>query len=528
MKNKLTFFIVLALLISSVIVLASCGETPQNIDTSTEDQPDVPTEYVIEKAEGFDFDTDTKKIYKTVSNDIDCVDLSDSFKVTDGATWKLYKDYLGEEEYKLKSMLLSAGENKAYIVVCHPNGEDFTRYELVLYRLDIKEYSFISENQTVQNSTIEELSSVEAPATNPQKTGYDFMGWTVDGDIVSFPYQISVDTVFEAKFTPIEYSITYDFNISGNPETFTIEDLPISLVAPEVGTKQTFAGWCTMYDLSDEPSMQITQIGNVNLYAKIVNSTYGLVFTDNGDTCSVTDYTGTSTNVVIPSFHMGKKVTSIGDSAFYGCESLTSITIPDSVTSIEISAFSDCASLKSIAVNENNSIYESIEGNLYAKNGKILLKYARGKQDAYFTIPNSVIFIGEHAFDNCSLTNVTIGNNVRSIAKSAFYNCNKLESIVIPNSVTSIGRYAFQYCNSLASVTIPNSVTWIDDGAFYGCTSLTCVTIPESVTSIGWYVFSGCNTLTIYCEAESKPDEWSADWNGSDCWVVWGYKIINE
>ena len=154
-------------------------------------------------------------------------------------------------------------------------------------------------------------------------------------------------------------------------------------------------------------------------------------------------------------------VTSIGDCAFYWCESLTGVTIPDSVTSIGIGAFSDCNSLASV------------------------------------TIPDSVTSIGERAFADCtSLTSVTIPNSVTSIGEGTFYNCDSLTSVTIPDSVTSIGDCAFIVCKSLASVTIPNSVTSIGNRAFCGCESLTSVAIPDSVTSIDDYAFCSCKSLT--------------------------------
>ena len=162
-------------------------------------------------------------------------------------------------------------------------------------------------------------------------------------------------------------------------------------------------------------------------------------------------------------------VTSIGEYAFFYCESLTSVTIPDSVTSIGKYAFFCCTSLTSV------------------------------------TIPDSVTSIGRFAFSNCtSLTSVTIPDSVTSIGEYAFYYCKSLTSMTIPDSVTSISSSTFASCTSLTSVTIPNSVTSIGEYAFYDCKSLTSVTIPGSVTSIGLYAFASCTSLTGIWVAEGN------------------------
>ena len=104
-----------------------------------------------------------------------------------------------------------------------------------------------------------------------------------------------------------------------------------------------------------------------------------------------------------------------------------SVTIGNGVTSIANNAFYNCESLTSITVNENNTSYYSINGNLYSKDGKTLLLYAIGKTETSFTIPNSVTSIGKMAFSSCSrLTSITIGNNVTSISSHAFYYCKGL------------------------------------------------------------------------------------------------------
>ena len=211
---------------------------------------------------------------------------------------------------------------------------------------------------------------------------------------------------------------------------------------------------------------------------------------------TITGYAGPGGAITIPATINGLPVTSIWDYAFYGCTSLTSITIPKRITSIGFGAFYGCTSLTAIEVDPANPSYSSLDGVLFNKTRTELIQFPGGKTGAY-TIPNSVTSIGYMAFYGCtSLTSITIPNSVTSIGGCAFYGCTSLTSVTIPNSVTSIGDYAFYGCTSLTSITIPNSVTSIGDRAFYGCTSLTSVTIPNSVASIGDYAFFGCTSLT--------------------------------
>ena len=185
----------------------------------------------------------------------------------------------------------------------------------------------------------------------------------------------------------------------------------------------------------------------------------------------------------LQSITIPNSVKSIGNRAFYLCESLQSVTIPNSVTSIGDGAFRDCNSLQSITI--PNSVTSIGDEAFY-----------RCESLQSVTIPNSVTSIGDDAFYLCeSLQSVTIPNSVTSIGDAAFWGCKYLQSITIPNSVKSIGHQAFYNCESLQSVTIPNSVTSIEDHAFSGCESHQSVTIPNSVKSIGKEAFSGCESL---------------------------------
>ena len=166
-------------------------------------------------------------------------------------------------------------------------------------------------------------------------------------------------------------------------------------------------------------------------------------------------------NQNIRSYVIPSSVTSIGDYAFWYCDSLSEIVIPSSVTSIGDHAFSDCYSLSEIV------------------------------------IPTSVTSIGDSAFSSCnSLSEIVIPSSVTSIGDSAFSDCYSLSEIVIPSSVTSIGDNAFYGCDSLSEIVIPSSVTSICDSAFSDCCSLSEIVIPSSVTSIGKYAFYGCYSLS--------------------------------
>ncbi|OQB15962.1 MAG: Fibronectin type III domain protein [Firmicutes bacterium ADurb.Bin193] len=189
----------------------------------------------------------------------------------------------------------------------------------------------------------------------------------------------------------------------------------------------------------------------------------------------IMEYLGSDAEVTIPKTIEGVTVTAIANDAFYNCDTLFTVNIPDSITYIGDWAFEDCNNLTAV------------------------------------TIPNSVTETGEGVFYNCtSLNSITIPDSISTISDLMFYNCAGLTSVSIPDSVTYIGEEAFYGCSSLNSIIIPNSVIEIDYLAFYGCNSLTSVTIPESVTDIGDEAFSYCTSLTAI-NVDSNNPEYSSD-----------------
>lgn len=208
------------------------------------------------------------------------------------------------------------------------------------------------------------------------------------------------------------------------------------------------------------------------------SKTYGdFTYEEGKDGITITKYTGDKKKVVIPDKINGTEVISIGESAFWNCSSLTSITIPEGVTSIGDFAFDLCLNLTSI------------------------------------TLPNSLTCIGSYGFATTDLTSIIIPENVKSIGCEAFYNCSELKKVVLPEGITRIASKTFANCRSLTSITIPDSVTSIGKGVFFNCTKLKSVVIPDSVIEIDvfkkgenesgywWTVFDP--SVTVICNKNS-------------------------
>ena len=275
---------------------------------------------------------------------------------------------------------------------------------------------------------------------------------------------------------------------------------------------------------------------------------------ENG-TISITRYKGNDSHAVIPGTIDGKKVTSIGSSAFSGCTGLAGVTIPDSVSEICNHAFFGCTNLSDIHIPDSvTSIGEDAfkltvwynnqpDGDVYAgkvyyqykgtmpentritiKNGTTMITsfaFYNCKGLSGITIPDSVTKIGMKVFDKTAWlenhpdgeiyigkvfyrykgtmpenTKITIKNGTTMIANGAFSDCKGLSGITIPDSVTDIESSAFSGCTGLTGITMPDSVTKIDGNVFSGCTGLTRINIPKGVTSIGVGAFKGCMNLS--------------------------------
>jgi hypothetical protein len=239
--------------------------------------------------------------------------------------------------------------------------------------------------------------------------------------------------------------------------------------------------------------------------------------TNDDNTITITGYTESDTNLIIPDTISGFPVTVIGDQAFSGDFNLESVTIPSSVLSIEHGAFNECSSLANVIMSDG-----------VTNIGASAFVFCTSLTN--LVIPDSVTTIGSQVFYDCSsLTNILLGSNVTTIASDAFYgsiglqtinvNSNSLvyssmggvlfnkdqttlvaypggpsDSYTTPPGVTTIGAGAF-IDDTLAHVVISEGVTAVQDGAFFNCPNLMTVAIPGTVTNFGIGIFENCFAL---------------------------------
>ena len=167
----------------------------------------------------------------------------------------------------------------------------------------------------------------------------------------------------------------------------------------------------------------------------------------------------------LTSVTIGESVTSIGDYAFEYCTSLTKTNYTGDIAGwCNIMFGNNCAN--PMCYSHNFYINDQEIKDLVIPNSVTSIgNYAFYNCDSFtsINIPNSITSIGDYAFSFCSsLTSITLPDSVTSIGEYAFYYCSSLTSINIPNSITSIGDQAF-YCNNLEEIycypTTPPDVT---------------------------------------------------------------------
>lgn len=209
-------------------------------------------------------------------------------------------------------------------------------------------------------------------------------------------------------------------------------------------------------------------------------------------------------------------VTSIGQKAFRGCSRLQFISLPDSVTKLDEMAFSECEALEAVEIGASLMTLDPtvfagctslmqlsvVESNPWLDsrdNCNAIIETATstllmGCKNT--RIPQTVTAIGPSAFEGCvGLTDIEFPDAMTTMGAAAFSGCKALTSITLPSALEAISDYLFADCSSLQDVTIHQAVTSIGVEAFYRCTELQGIQIPQFVTTVRYMAFSDCSSL---------------------------------
>ena len=320
---------------------------------------------------------------------------------------------------------------------------------------------------------------------NPTREHYEFLGWTYEG--ISTPtLSVSVnpaaedgDKVFTANWKPTQYTVRYIVNGGehiGNPTTFTVEDLPISLNSASK-YELHFTGWYSDSEFINSIT-SITTPGDKTLYAKYIDDTDGLFYelNESADGYVVTGYDGISKQVYIAYKQNGLPVVAIADGVFKN-SAISEIIIPEGIVSIGAGAFSGCTSLLRIS------------------------------------IPSTLCYIGGGAFNGCDpRLSYTVSDGVYYLGnESSPYTvvvgavAGSVNEITVKDGAKIINTRAFENVSAtVKKITLPEGITQLCDDAFAGLTNLTELNIPDSLEYVGTRAFHSCTKLNYTVESGIK------------------------
>ena len=328
------------------------------------------------------------------------------------------------------------------------------------------------------------------PPVTEHGTEYDRLG------IGAYAFAVSTGKLVEIIFSEDDnsYPLTIGYGAFENQSRLEAIELPARL-SPYTGhTGETISpladGPLVFYGASS--LTEITVSGDGGAYTVVSGVLYTADMTElvfcpmlySGEVdvpTSVTKIHGYAfmgcTDVTAVNFDDACELRIIGDYAFYSCESITDLILPDSVISVGSGAFNNAISLESITLSAGLSVFDvsilngctslacvyvsessehfiSEDGILYNCDQTELIVYPAGRTDSEYEVPDGVITIGNHAFsDNLYIETVILPDGLVEIGAGAFANCLILQNTVIPKTVSLIDEGAFKNTGSLFNLT---------------------------------------------------------------------------
>ena len=357
--------------------------------------------------------------------------------------------------------------------------------------INVKTLGTIDANSTYQDITLLETNVTDFTVEIPESVK-PWVNAFVDTDN---PDGVMLVITISPNTTADEHSSYIRVRDTNNPEvfvevTFTQEagEPSITFASPEV--ESAFVAVC---DKNGNNKLSYSEAATlVNLSAVTFPTSVEVSFNEFEHFTSVTtiptEYFKNSklTSIVFPN-----SLTEIGQYAFRGCTSLTSISLPENIT-LKYGAFHSCSALTEL------TIPAGINWTTDA------FRYCTGLETV--TIAPGVEDIPADAFSKCtSLSSIVIPSTVKTIWSNVFYGCTSLTNVTIPDSVTKMSDTVFYDCNNLKTVKLSSNITRLPNQTFWGCSALESIEIPSSVTEIGYSCFYNCSALKIVSVKNTTP-----------------------
>lgn len=355
------------------------------------------------------------------------------------------------------------------------------------------------------NEIIEaEFNSIIDRPVDPTYFGHTFVGWYADENLENeFDFEtkitnnLTIYAKWDADYEFVERNgevmiVGAKYEIADRTLPNELFEMPVVAIGDSVFRYDKVITNLVLNDnlintgiasFADCPNLEsvtlgknLTQLGN-GVFATNPKLT-SVTFNDNLRIIGEGSFNGTGLKeIIIPN-----TIEAIGSAAFGNCLNLETVVIGDGVTVLAAGLFVGDISLKNVTIGKN---VKTIETSVFNSTGIEEL-----------VIPDNVTEISDSAFQVCHyLENITIGSGIKNIPDKLFFvNCQNLKNVTLSEGLEVIGQRAFAN-TSITEITIPNSVITISAGAFMNCMSLTTITFGDNVTSIGFSTFEGCENL---------------------------------
>lgn len=367
------------------------------------------------------------------------------------------------------------------------------------------------------------VENVEVPEVITQVNSYSFKDSTV---LKKVTLPSTIIKLYQFSFFNCDNLTTLNIN-SENPPIIENNSLDLDYLKAIIINDD----YCENFVNTDTSgwSDEIKKI----IYSDSLNITDNFIFDMSGETKVLKKYTGNDVNVKIPyginkigenafintdieTVSFPTSLTTIGEKAFYNCNSLSNIVIPSSVITIDEMAFGICDSLRTITFENGSKIYEIKD---YAFAG-YLVDEEVGNSNLIndINLPSNLNYLGKGVFSGCkSLNSINICDNINQLNSYLFYGCTNLATVVCNNEITDIGDFTFYKCENIDNFVLSNDILNIGNYAFansaitftqtpydlesvknyafYNCKNLNNITFNFEVASIGNFAFSNCQNL---------------------------------